>query len=601
MTSPMQNDRRVTWPNRLRATLRRHVRPVWQNYQWPAIWLLAIAAMGLGYWGFSQRFAERTPLDLFYLSLQLFLLESGAVTGPIPWQLEVARLLAPLVAGYTATQALAVIFREQLRQLRLRMMSHHVVICGLGRMGSLLARTFHDQGYRVVVIEKDAENDNLQPCREHGAMVLVGNAASAHTLRRARAHQARHLISVCGDDGTNAEVSVHARELVRGRKGEVLTCRVHIVDLNLCRLLREKELATQQVDSFRLEFFNVFENGARAMLKEFPVTKQARDMDRQTPSMLIVGLGRMGGSLVVAAARAWREAHGVVGSRLRIAIVDKIADRKTQALQLQYPQLEKVCELRAFQMDIHSPEFQRAEFLVNEQGECDLTHVYVCIDDDSIGLSAALALLHRVRGRRIPIVVRMTHEGGLSALLHGDGGSSFDNLHAFGLLTRTCKPGLLLGGTHEILARAIHEDYVRHQEKLGQSPKTNPSMVPWEKLPENLKESNRQQSDHLGLKLAAVGCAIAPLTDWDAEFFEFTPEEVETLAKMEYERWREEREREGWKQAPAPKDLDKKTTPHLSSWEQLGEDVKELDRNTVRGLPRFLASAGFQIYRLSEG
>jgi hypothetical protein len=122
-------------------------------------------------------------------------------------------------------------------------------------------------------------------------------------------------------------------------------------------------------------------------------------------------------------------------------------------------------------------------------------------------------------------------------------------------------------------------------------------MVPWEELPESLKESNRHQASHIGTKLHAVGCGIAPLTDWEAELFEFTAEEIERMSKMERARWNEERLREGWHYAPGPKNIEKKTTPYLVSWEQLPEDIKELDRNMVRGLPAFLARAGFQIYR----
>ena len=600
MADSKRYSRQEKWSNQLRALWRKRFRAAWLNYHWPLIWSLGIAAMILGAIGFQKLYADsRSALDVFYLSLQLFLLESGAIDKPISWELEVARLLAPAIAGYTATRALAVIFKEQLRQFRMHFISNHLVICGLGRMGSLLAKTFHDRGYKVVVIEKDAENDNLDHCREHGALAFAGNATDPHVLRMARVHRAKLLISVCGNDGTNAEVSMHARALVRGRKEGVLTCLVHIFDLNLCRLLREKEIATHESAAFRLEFFNVFESGARAMLDEYPVLQRAADAPHSCANLLVVGLGRMGESLVVRAARQWQQAHRKSKTRLKITVIDRDAQRRSQTICLKYPQVEKVCELRPIQADIYSPEFQRAGFLFDKRGGCPLTTIYVCVDNDTVGLAAALTLLQRIRDRKIPIVVRMTQASGLTALLRGDrGNGNFENLHAFGLLSRTCKPDLLLGGTHEILARAIHEDYVHHQEQLGQTPKTNPSMVAWEQLPEHLKESNRRQSDHIGLKLKAAGCAIAPLTDWDAGLFEFTLEEIEKMAKMEYERWNEERRLAGWKFADDSKDLKKKTTPHLTSWEELEEKVKDLDRNTVRGLPRFLASAGFQIYRM---
>ena len=64
---------------------------------------------------------------------------------------------------------------------------------------------------------------------------------------------------------------------------------------------------------------------------------------------------------------------------------------------------------------------------------------------------------------RPTVVVRMAQDAGLAVLLRDvDAGSErFRDLRAFGLLDRTCHPDQVLRGTHEILARAIHEEYLR--------------------------------------------------------------------------------------------------------------------------------------------
>lgn len=148
----------------------------------------------------------------------------------------------------------------------------------------------------------------------------------------------------------------------------------------------------------------------------------------------------------------------------------------------------------------------------------------------------------------------------------------------------------------ETIARAIHEEYVQQQKKSGQTPQTNPSMVGWEELPEHLKESNRQQAEHIGIKLKAIGCEIIPAKDKGEKLFEFTPEEIEKMAEMEHGRWVEERLRDGWKPG-AVKDTEKKTSPYLVPWNQLSEEIKGYDRNAVKGIPSFLKIAGFNICR----
>jgi len=566
----------------------------------------------LGYIGFTRYTLAmghaRAPLDNFYLALQLFTLESGAVPGPLPPELQVARLLAPTALAYTAVKALLVVFHEQLQLFRVRFLKDHVIVCGLGRRGALLVRSFRDHNYPVVGIEEDSINGLIGQCRNAGAVVLKGDAVDRQLLRLAGAGKASYLIAVCGDDGTNAEVAVHARELVKDRRGSGLTCFVNISDLDLIHLLREREISTQKADAFRIEFFNAYDSGARALLSAHPPFGAGAQSH-----VLVVGLTRAGTSLVVRMARLWHTLYGQSGERLMLTVVDPAAGEKIGALRLRYPQLNRVCNLEAVSMDSQSPEFQGATFLNEAGGSRAVTAAYVCLGEDARGLSAALALRQHLRGRGVPIVVTTRHEAGLGALLRGEDGSgeSFDFLYGFGLLDRACSPDLLLGGTYEILARVTHEAWLQEQRRRGETIRTNALMVPWEELPEDYKNSNRAQANHIGVKLEAVGCAIAPLDDWDAALFEFTSEEVELMAEMEHGRWAEDRRAAGWRYGPV-RDNEKKIHPDLIPWtapseqskapseqsKALSEKSKELDRVAVRGMPAFLAQAGFAIYRV---
>lgn len=573
------------------------------DYEWPIFGTITLLVLILGCVGFARRSAVLGQgfalLDVLYRSLQLFTLESGSVEGVVPWELQAARLLAPVLAAYAAAKALAVIFRVQIQHIRARVLKDHVVVCGLGRKGSHLSRTFSRTGYRVVIIEKNPENSLLDRCDEHDAIILVGDATRADMLVKAGVHKAKCVFSVCGDDGTNAEIAVRARELVRHRKRAALTCLAHIVEFELCKLLREKEVATRKVDASRLEFFNVYESGARALLNAHPLHGAKYPVPPRQEHVLVVGIGRMGESLVVRACRDWRDAHGERGTRLRITVADKNAEARKESLCLQYPQLEKVCDLAALQIDVQSPEFDRADFLFDAHGGQDVTAVYICLNEDSLCLRAALDLHRqaRKRGRAIPIVVRMDGEAGLATLLRreSDSDDDYQSIRAFSLLEQTCQPDLLIGGVNEIVARAIHEDYCRQQAETGETAASDPSMVPWDELPESLRESNRCQADHTAERLGFFGYGIAPLTHWDAEQFAFQPTEVEKMAEMEHERWHSERRQAGYSYAPGPKDPERKTHPDLLPWKQLPEDVKEKKRNMIRRLPAFLAKAGFQV------
>jgi len=590
----------VTQPRGTGGGVKRWLR-VLQEHQWLLISTLAVLALVLGLIGFRKYFTAldqpRSFWDVLYLALQLFTLESGSVYGPaVGWELEAARLLAPGIAAIAAVKAFALVFREQLQLFRMRFVRGHVVICGLGRKGLRLARQLRAEGRRVVAIERDEGNDHIAQCRDLGVVVLPGDATDVEMLRKARLGEAACVVAVCGDDGANAEVAVHARELAQWRRGQPLQAVVHITDPQLCRLLVEQELERRQRDPYRLEFFNVFDIGARSWLSLHPATAGPDGRPLPAPHLALVGLGRMGESLLVQAARGWRDA-GADGE-FRVTVIDRVATAKMASLCHRYPRLARACRLTALDMDVESPEFHRGEFLQARDGT---TSAYICLDNDALGLAAALALQHRARSLGIPVVVRMTGDAGLATLLRGEEATpgAPPAIQAFSLLDQACRPEQILAGTHEALAQAIHADYCRHQRERGETPATNPAMVPWDELPEHLRDSNRDQAAHIGVKLRELGCGLAPLTDWDEPLFAFTADEVERLARLEHDRWVDERRRAGWRPGPA-KDVDRKISPYLVPWEALTEPVRDQDREPVRQLPRFLAGAGFKIIRLDR-
>lgn len=149
----------------------------------------------------------------------------------------------------------------------------------------------------------------------------------------------------------------------------------------------------------------------------------------------------------------------------------------------------------------------------------------------------------------------------------------------------------------EQLARAIHENYLREQR--GKMPPDAPALQPWERLREDLKESNRQQVDQIAAKLKAVGCEMVPATGRGPAKFEFTPEELEFLSRMEHRRWMDEKINAGWQYGPV-KDPVRKSHPSLVSWEDLPEDEREKDRQAVRAIPELLAAVWFDIRRGSK-
>jgi hypothetical protein len=572
------------------------------NRQWLLLGLAWLVALGLGAYGFA-RYLDGSSTgysiwDDLYRALQLIPMHSGGIEPPIPFSLNIARFLIPLLAGATAIKALWQVFRQQIRAAQLNRLRDQVIICGLSRKGELLASQFRRQGTKVVVIERDEANHWLESCRQQGMFVLTGDASDATLLRAAGVARARGLFAVCDDDGLNLEIALRTQELVQDRKGEPLTCLVHVSDPQLCALLREHEASLERAP-FRLEMFNVFERGARRMLQDHPAWPEGAGKPAAAPKILIVGLGRMGENLLLHAARDWWNQNPEKSNRLQVTIIDRHADHKVEMLHVCYPQLGAACLLVPLAMDIFSAEYERADFLSDGEGKPAVDMIYICVDSDSLGLHAGLTLRRRMHTDPVPVVVRMTEITGLARLLANrkNPGTAYHNLFAFGYLNRTCTPELLKATLRGTLARATHEEYVATQLRAGRTAADDPALQPWEQLDTRYQEANYQWVDRITLLIKSIGCQIVPLIDWDAPSFQFTPQEVDQMARMEHEHWMQQRLQDGWTFASRPKDLGKKIHPDLVPWQDLPECEKEKNLAAVADIPRFLAVAGFQVER----
>ncbi len=564
--------------------------------------ILWVAGIILGVIGFSQSAAIHnraiTFWDALFQTIQLISLNSGAVEGPVPLTLQLARFMIPILTAAAAINALLGIFRQEVDVFRLRFLRRHVIVCGLSRKGALLAESLRARGDPVVVIELDEENDWIDSCRQHGAIVLTGDATDRLLLRKAGLPLARGLIAVCDDDGINAEIALRTQEICQGRKGRPFTCLAHIVVPALNTLLQEHEAALES-DPFRLELFNVFERGARRMLLEYPAWKASRRDDGPAPHILVVGLGQLGENLIRQAAWSWWNGSQRPPERLKITVIDRKANDKLASLHYRIPQLAEACQLVPLQIDIRSPEFERAAFLVDDQGKLCIDAVYILVDDDALSLSAGMTLLEHMAGRDVTIVARMAEEGGLARLLNErkDHLDLYHNLYVFGLLDRICTPELLTSTRRDLLARAFYDENAFQPQPDRGIFHPEPALPPWELLAETLRQPSYRQADQVQALLAEIGADIVPLTDWEAPSLQFSAQEVECMARRHHDAWQDQKSAEGGQYTTGPENTQAHASPALVSWEQLPEPDKESDRQYVRGIPAFLGKAGYQVKR----
>lgn len=158
-----------------------------------------------------------------------------------------ASLLAVFVVTGTA---------DRLRnEFRARWLRNHVVVCGLGSVGTAVARDLFERGSRVVVIDPSAD-DELHRETNPRCPVIVGDATRPVILHRAGIERARALVACTGNDALNLEIGLTAQSVAEASHTDrplrlVLRCfdaelarRIHAVSDNYT-LLSEAAIAAR--------------------------------------------------------------------------------------------------------------------------------------------------------------------------------------------------------------------------------------------------------------------------------------------------------------------------------------------------------------------
>ena len=121
-------------------------------------------------------------------------------------------LTGTLVQIITAAQIDEVLGNRRMNA-RIDKLHGHVIVCGFGRIGNMLARELHAAGTPFVVLERSearaAEAQGL------GYAILRADATEEESLTRVGVARARALATVLPDDAANVFITLSARSLNR--------------------------------------------------------------------------------------------------------------------------------------------------------------------------------------------------------------------------------------------------------------------------------------------------------------------------------------------------------------------------------------------------
>lgn len=487
------------------------------------------------------------------------------------------------------------IFREETSRWRLRFWSRHVVICGLGRKGMKLAKDYRAGGERrVVVLSNAITDDEEHECREHGILVVRGDASHAETLAMLKPGRASVVIACCGGDRVNLDVAMQCMLLHRqAQTGEMLTCHAHIASLPLRGTL-QRALVLKSERQFDLRFFHSHEIIARQLLAVHPLECDApgtRADDHRPVRLILIGSTPAAEAVLVQAALV---AHYSNQEPLRVTLVDDDEDAAS-AMVGRHPGLRQCCVITHSPLPANASSARAWDFIPADDSE--RRNVILAMDEDERNVEIAFTLSALPSTSVVRIMARVADRVGLLRLLdQSEDHLKTRRIHIFGSVEGGCTKAMIEASPQDALARGLHDHYYQSQLANGVAHGSSPAMVPWSELAEDFRISNRANADHVDTKLRAIGCQRASAGSDGRAVDAFADDEVELLARVEHNRWCAERWIGGWDHA-GKRDDRRKLHPSFKPWSELDEPERNKDRDAVSCLPSLLNSQGWKIVR----
>ncbi len=161
-----------------------------------AVYMVVITIFGVGY-------GEVQPIEtsgLRALTITVIIAGYGAVIYTVGGLMQMA------IDGELNRAMGARRMTKGIKQLR-----GHTIICGMGRLGTILARELHASDQPFVAIDSDLER--LQDAEDRGYLVLHGDATEEEILEQAGIRRASAVAAVMSLDATNVFVTITAREM----------------------------------------------------------------------------------------------------------------------------------------------------------------------------------------------------------------------------------------------------------------------------------------------------------------------------------------------------------------------------------------------------
>lgn len=511
--------------------------------------------------------------DLFYFTIKLFLMDivDDIIKPPTP--LAIARWLAPTAFSYTVIKALLAVTHHYIYNVQIKYLADHAVIIGLNPASVISAKSFYSQGIKTLVVDQDAKSPLWGVLRHAGIHMLVLNPLDKTLLDKVNLKQAKYLLACTQNDSVNFEVIYSAYQFKQSSSStSFLNSACFIEDNSLYDALYNRPMFTINRSNFASRIVDNDKIAVRLLLNTHGPDCHIENIKALTTlKIAVLGDDTLVKSLIERIAEI-----GIYSLHQQIEVV--IVGQKTEDvyrnLLSEHHLIEELISIRL----LNVMRFNR--FNIEAISDSDI--IYLCTHETDKAVLALQSLIDLSFERPI-ITVETDHRTSFKWLQ--DEYSANSNVHFAWINQATHDQENIFSNKHDKLAISIHNRYLKKQQLMGLSEKDNESLVEWDWLPEVLKNTNRNQADHIPIKCRLLTDKTHPSP---AEITAaLTDEVIWEFAELEHRRWLAEKKMSGWRYSHV-KQTEKRLSPSIKCWEDLTEEEKQLDADTVRQLPELV-------------
>ena len=200
----------------------------------------------------------------------------------------------------------------------------------------------------LTVVERNPENLYVERAQALGVHVLIGDVLDTNVLRKVNLHAARHLVTFSGNDGTNVELAIKARNYMStDPTSRQLRVHLHINDTRISAQLEEYAKFFDDSSAASIDFFSVYDLNARILMHEYPPERFAEVFGQDEVPIALYEFGRLAEHVLL---EALGNCHFANQSEVHFTIIDS-GENRAQARQMQESSnLTSICKIDCVEM-----------------------------------------------------------------------------------------------------------------------------------------------------------------------------------------------------------------------------------------------------------